>query len=302
MINTAIFYATLKRMRPDPRFEAIYSTFHNAAVVKKDILYPCDLAVIQGWKKNTGGDSSHNVFRKKIIDHQFSQKKHVLTVDGNIFNYKSKNVFFRYSIDGIFANTGYYFDDKIDPNRWKHIREVTGCKLKPWRKNGDHVLILLQKDSGWTMENVPNVKLLKNLINTIRSHTDRKIIVRVHPTDLRQIDKYVSLCNEFNVEVSSNEHILQDLDKAWCSITFNSSPGAVSIIEGVPTFIMDPDWKKSPAADVGNINIKDIEDPLMPERQQWIERISMSHFSVRDIREGLLWHRTVQYFDRLGKI
>lgn len=302
MISTAIFYRTLKRVRPDPRFEAIYSTFHNAAVVKRDIIYPCDLAVIQGWKKNGSGDSIHNIFRRKIIDHQLSTNRHVLTVDGNIFNYKSKNIFFRYSIDGIFANTGYYFDDKIDPNRWKHIREVTGCKLKPWRKNGEHILILLQKDSGWTMEGVSNLSVLKNTVHSLRRHSDRRIVVRVHPSDLRKMEQYVQVCNELGVEVSRNEHIIQDFHNAWCSITFNSSPGAVSVIEGIPTFIMDANWKRSPAADVGNINIKNIEDPIMPDRQTWIERIAMSHFSVQDIREGLLWHRTVQYFDKLGKI
>jgi hypothetical protein len=302
MITAAIFYRTLKRMRPDLRFEAIKETFKNAAIVKRDILYPCDLAVIQGWNKNNGYSSPHNAFREKIIDHQFKQNKHVLTVDGNIFNYKSKNVFFRYSIDGIFANTGYYFDDKIDPKRWQHIREVTGCNLKPWRKNGEHVLVLLQKDSGWTMNDVTNVKIIQKTISDVRAHTDRKIIIRVHPSDINKIEKYSRVANELGAEVSKNANITEDLKNAWCSMTYNSSPGAVSVIEGIPIFIMDSNWKRSPAAEVGNINIRDIENPSMFDRQPWIEKISMSHFSVRDIKDGLLWHRTLQYFERLGKI
>jgi hypothetical protein len=289
-------------MRADSRFEAIHSTFHNSTVIKSNSIYQCDLAVIQGWKKSSSADSPHNEFRQKIIDHQLSSGNHVLTVDGNIFNYKSKNVFFRYSIDGIFANTGYYFDDEVDPKRWERIKETSMCELKPWRKNGRHVLVLLQKDSGWTMETISNLDLLKNTINTIRKYTDRKIVVRVHPSDAAKMPKYTDVCNDLCVDLSKTNHILYDLDNAWCSITFNSSPGAVSVIEGIPTFIMDPNWKRSPAADVGNININNIEDPMMPERQSWIERVSMSHFSVEDIQDGLLWNKTLQYFDKLGKI
>lgn len=296
MIRTAIFYRTLKNVRPDLRFDAIHKTFKDSVAVKSDFLCPCDLAVIQGWKKN-GSSNFHNAFRVKIIDEQFRRKKHVLTIDGNIFNYKSKNVFFRYSIDGVFANTGYYFDNKIDPNRWSHISSVTGCKLKPWRKNGNHVVILLQKDSGWTLGDRSNLDLLRDTVAAVRNYTDRDILVRIHPSDERKRDVYLREADVLGIEVSNKSNIVEDLKDAWCTITYNSSPGAVSVIEGVPTFIMDRDWRKSPAAEVGNVGIKNIENPVMPERQKWIERISMSHFSVQDILDGLLWHRTLQYFE-----
>jgi hypothetical protein len=297
MFKTVIYHRTLKKIRPDQRFEAIFLSFQNVDLVKKEELRPCDLAVIQGWKKN-GSDAPHNVFRQKIIDRQFSLKKHILTVDGNIFDYKSKGTFFRYSIDGIFSDTGYYFDDNIDPNRWKQISKITGCELKPWRKNGEHVLILLQKDSGWTMQNTSNIDVLKNTIAEIRRRTDRKIIVRAHPSDASKVGDYANLCDNLNAEISKKPHITDDLNNAWCSITFNSSPGAVSVIEGIPTFIMDPNWKRSPASAVGNINIKDIEDPIMPSREEWIQKVSMSHFSISDIQKGLLWAAAYEFFKR----
>lgn len=314
MITSSIFYRTLKSHRIDNRFEAIKSTFPQCTVVKNYDIDCCDLAVIQGWMKRNNQvppkawkpvlptDTSHNEFRARVIEHQFEHKKHVLTIDGNIFNYLSKNVYFRYSIDGVFANTGYYFDDVVDPKRWDHISKNTGCVLKPWRKTGDHVLILMQKSSGWTMEGKDNLSWCLDTINKIKEYTDRNIVIRMHPTDLHLINEYIQKLERKGVFISKNKYILEDLKNAWCSITYNSSPGAVSAIEGVPVFIMDPDYKRSPAYDVGNIKIDMLENPIMIDRTQWIQKIAMSHYSVQDIKNGILWNEVSRYFKKLGKI
>jgi len=196
----------------------------------------------------SGSSAPHNELRRRVIERQFKHKKHVLTVDGNIFNYLSKNVYFRYSIDGVFANTGYYFDDMIDPGRWNNISKNTGCILKPWRKTGDHVLILMQKNSGWTMKGEHNLSWCLNTINKIKEYTDRRIVVRI------------------------------------------------------PVFIMDLDHKRSPAYDVGNTRLDMLEDPSMIDRTQWIQKISMSHYNIQDIKDGILWNEVLRYFKKLGKI
>lgn len=298
-MKSVIFYNTLKSNRPDERFEAIRQTFLNCDAMRgyhNKLIPECDLAIIQGWiKKDSKG--SHNEYRKRIIENQVAKGKHVLTIDGNIFNYLIKGVYFRYSIDGIFGNTGYYFDKTIDPNRWNEIKKRIGCDIKPWRKNGNHIVILMQKDSGWTMGDVSNVEWCSRVIDEIKKHTDRKIIIRIHPSDIKVQEKYKMLARNKSVTISNSTDIREDLRGAWCSISYNSSPGAVSAIEGVPVFIMDRDCRKSPAFQVGNTNISKIEDPLMPERKEWIQRIAMSHFSVEDIRKGLLWNGVKEYFN-----
>jgi hypothetical protein len=256
----------------------------------------CDIAIIQGWVKNNS-KGSHNLYRKKIIDNQIANKKHILTVDGNIFNYLVKGVYFRYSIDGVFANTGYYFDNIIDPNRWDAIKNKINYDLKPWRKNGDHIVILMQKDSGWTIGENNNVEWCSSTIDEIRKYTDRKIVVRTHPSDVNVKEKYKILSRSKKVTISNTKDIRDDLKDAWCSISYNSSPGAVSAIEGIPVFIMDKDYRKSHAHQVGNIDISKIETPLMPERREWIQRIAMSHFSIDDIKKGLLWNGVKEYFN-----
>lgn len=300
MIRTGVFYRTLKTIRNDERFDAICSSFPNCLIVKGIHTHSCDLAVIQGWMKE-GNFSLHNRFRETIIKKQFKENKHVLTIDGNIFNYLSKGIYFRYSIDGIFNNTGYYFDKEIDPTRWETIKKLTGCQIKPWRKIGDHVLILMQKESGWTMNGISNIDWCKKVLEDVRKSTDRKVVIRLHPTDKKNIDTYLQLLSDKNVTISQNIDIREDLLNAWCSISYNSSPGAVSVIEGVPVFVNDLDWKRSPAADVCNINIENIENPIMPDREEWIRKISMSHFSIHDIKRGLLWNGVKEYMEKKRK-
>lgn len=287
-MKSLIFYRTLKSIRKDDRFEAINSSFPRCSIITENAWRECDLAIIQGWMK-PGYNSPHNLLRKEIIESQLANKRYVLTIDGNIFNYISKNTLFRYSINGVFANTGYYFDNIIDPTRWKNIKSITGCDLKPWRKNGRHILILMQKSSGWTTQNILNIDWCLNIVKEIKKYSDRDIIVRLHPSDLHMFDFYVKAIQKQNITVSKNISILDDLKNAWCSITYNSSPGAVSAIEGIPVFILDPDFKKSPAWPVGNNNLSNIETPNMPDRNEWIEKLSMSHYTIKDIRDGLLW-------------
>jgi hypothetical protein len=300
VITSSIFYKTLKSDRKDERFEAIQKTFPNCSVVKNSVWNKCNLAIIQGWSK-PGSDTPHNMFRRYVIEKQKNHGGHILTVDGNIFNYLSKNVYFRYSMGGIFANTGYYFDKEIDPNRWLNISKVTGCKLKPWRKTGDHILILMQKSSGWTMSGIDGLKWCTSTIKKIREYSDRDIVIRLHPTDNHLVNGYISNLEKSRVTISRNKSILEDLKNAWCSITYNSSPGAVSAIEGVPAFIMDPDWKKSPVADVGNYDVSMLESPYVIDREAWIQKIAMSHYSIQDIKDGILWKEVTKYLD-VGKI
>jgi len=289
LIKSYVYYKTLKTDRIDERFEAILNTFPNCSSVKKHTIKSgCDLAIIQGWSKN-GSDTPHNNFREKIILNQYRKNRHVLTIDGDIFGYVRKNVYFRYSIDGIFANTGYYFDKNIDPKRWESIQQKLNIGLKPWRKSGEHILILLQKTSGWSMCGNDVFEECQRTINQIRKYSDRKIVIRIHPSDIKHTYDKLKTIESNTISISLNKHILEDLKNAWCSISYNSSPGVVSAIEGIPVFLTDPDWKRSHCAGIGNINIQNIEDPILKEREKWIQKISMSHFTMDDVKNGLLW-------------
>ena len=96
------------------------------------------------------------------------------------------------------------------------------------------------------------------------------------------------------VQLSTNERLIDDLRHAWATVVYNSSPSIASIIEGIPAFVTDPNPQRSQSYEVANIDLSRLENPEMPERKTWIERISMCHWNFNELRSGEAW----QFFKR----
>ena len=92
-----------------------------------------------------------------------------------------------------------------------------------------------------------------------------------------------------NVTVSTNPNIDQDLENAWATVVYNSSPGVASFIRGVPVFQMDPEPNYSMYGEIANFDISKIEEPALVDRQTWLERISMSHWKFDELKDGTAW-------------
>ena len=259
---------------------------------------PSDLAVIQGWVHEGSQSVPHLKFRRHIITNQRAAGKHTVAIDSNLFLYKTPGNplhYLRFSLNDVFPTTGTYFTDKVDPSRWQQIQKDLGINLQPWRITGDHILICLQRNKGWSMGGVRVNDWLNITIDTIRKYSNRPIKVRPHPGD-GKVREYLKINPQHqNVQISGHPNIQADLHNAWATITYNSSPGVASAIEGIPVFVTDPDYRKSQAADIANIDLSKIENPDMPERQDWIEKISMCHFNFEDLKKGTAWNIIKDY-------
>ncbi len=251
---------------------------------------PCDVALIQGFVHPDGKDLPHLRLRRAAIDLQKRNGKRSLIVDSNLFLYKDQGntkTYLRYSFDGVFPTTGFYFDKDVDPARWQKISKDLGISLKPWRTNGNHILICLQRHGGWSMGGLSAIDWLFNTIKLIKSNTSRPIIVRTHPGDKKI--KQILKVKEKNVSMSVREKLTDDLQNAWATVVYNSSPSVASVIEGIPTFVTDPNPRQSQSFDVANFDLKNLENPIMPDRQQWIEKLSMCHWNFDELKSGEAW-------------
>ena len=296
MKSVRVYYAGIPAKNTKPEKRDMLTFFHegvpdNQSTLVEGMNYqPTDLAVMQGWVHQNSGRTPHLMFRRKIINEQRVHKGHTLAIDSNLFLYRDTNnplKYFRFSLDDVFPTTGNYFTDNVDPKRWLQIKQDYDMDLQPWRTQGNHILICLQRNGGWSMGQTNVVQWCNHTIKRLRKYTDRPILVRAHPGD-RQALKYMQKIMP-GVLVSQNKSITTDLINCWATVTFNSSPGTVSAIEGVPVFVTDPDPKRSQAYDIANFDIKDIENPKMPDRQNWIEKICMCHFNYSDLRSGKAW-------------
>jgi hypothetical protein len=213
-----------------------------------------------------------------------------------LFLYADPNntkTYLRYSFDGVFPTTGFYFDRDIDPTRWAKISRDLNISLKPWRTQGEHILICLQRHGGWSMGGLDVQTWLDQTIAQIRQHSKkRQIVVRTHPGD-KKIKSILKIYGK-DVRLSVNERLVDDLKGAWATVVYNSSPSIASIIEGIPTFITDHNPQRSQSYEVANTDLSRLENPEMPERKTWIERVSMCHWSFDELRSGEAW----QFFKR----
>ena len=261
----------------------------EAIVVDSHEVVAADIAVLQGW---IGFKSApHLDLRKQVIDFQRQRGQHVVVIDSNLFGFLEPadfNRYLRYSVNGIFPTTGYYFDSQIDPGRWQEIKDNYSFAEHKWQKNlNGSILICLQRDGGWSMGGVKVIDWLSNLLPKIRQHSQRPIVVRGHPGSLKTL---VEVTARFpDVEISRNEDIRQDFDRAWCTVTYNSSPGVASLLYGIPVIVTDPVPQRSQAWPWASTDLAMIEQPWRPDRTEFYNKISQCHFATRSLSNGRAW-------------
>jgi hypothetical protein len=295
MKTVRIYYAGIPAKNTKREKRDVLTNFHlgvgaggHSTEVKTMSWQPADLAVIQGWVHANSGNTPHLNFRKQIIQNQHAIGKHTLAIDSNLFLYKDpKNIktYLRFSLDDIFPTTGNYFTDNVDPTRWQQIKQDIGLELQPWRIQGNHILICLQRNGGWSMGNLDVMQWCNNTIKEISKFSNRPIVIRSHPGD-KNAKNYLRI-NHPNVTISTNTNILDDFKNAWAVVTYNSSPGVAGAIEGIPVFVTDPNPKISQAFEVANCALKDIETPVMPDRQQWLNDYAHTEWTIQEISNGL---------------
>ena len=180
---------------------------------------------------------------------------------------------------------GYFGDSGNDRTR----ADSLGLVCKPWRSDGDFILICGQHDRSWQWRNMPPMSnWVMQTIEEIQKHTDRPILFRPHPRcPLPHIE------HEFkNVRRQDPQHIrgsYDDFDMSFrnvhATISYSSNPGIHSVLEGVPAFVGPASLAYDAANDIDFLH--DIENPLKPDRQQWLNDYAWTEFTVEEISQGI---------------
>jgi len=234
-------------------------------------------------------------FRRKIIDLLKHKNIPAIFVDSNILHYsRPEHEWHRYSIGSVYPNTGIYFFQELNKNKWQEYSTWHAVELTPWRQTGEHILILCQRPKGFNMF-IDQDNWLEQTVNCIRQHSLRPIVVRMHPGDgtrFKQIDRIKKRWGD-TVAVDSCANIRESLNNCWCTVGINSTPNVVAAIEGVPGYIEDSvhSW----AADVAFTDLSLIENPPLLDRSEWIHKIANIHWSNDEVKTGQLWAAIKQY-------
>lgn len=262
----------------------------------------CDVGAIIGnaFDANPGKTKlAHYKVRKMVMETQQQLGRYWLSIDSNVFIYKNRanpHKYLRYSFNGVFPATGIYCNETPSEENWNNIRRHYNMDLQPWRTNkGRHIVVCLQRPMGWSMRGDNLMTWLDNTYAKIRQYSDRPIRIRWHPGDYKNMPVNFDVSRFTDTTMSpQNQPIDEDLKKSWALVCHNSTPSAVAVIEGIPAFITDhPSY--SQAGDVANTDFSRLEDPWMPDREQWIRKLAQCHWNFEDLRSGRQWAHMRQW-------
>ena len=235
-------------------------------------------------------------FRRKIIDQLRARKIPAIFVDSNILHYaRPEHEWHRYSLNSVYPSDGVYFFREPDPDKWQRYSEWHSAPLRPWRQTGNHIVIFCQRPKGWNMFGNDQEAWLDKMIDKIRKHSNRPVMIRMHPGDGTRFKAIEKIQKRYGQSVSISEHanIRDALAGAWCTVGYNSTPNVVAAIEGIPGYLEDPahSWAK----DVAFTDLSQIENPPLPDRSNWANKIANIHWSNQEVCTGQLWSAIKQY-------
>ena len=220
----------------------------------------------------------------------------------------------RFSWTSYFQDDGDYCNKNSPSDRWQQIQKDQNIEIKPWRKKGEYVLVILQRPGDSSLRKlIAQHGTYDNFINytmtEIQKHTDRPIVMRMHP--LRQdkqknlITAFQDYSNKKNITISTNTHgagfleggdgLYADFANAWCVVGFNSNALTESVCEGIPTFSM---CSSSMAWDCSNTDLANIESPAIFERQQWLNNLAYCQWREDECIAGLPAEHLLSKFNK----
>jgi len=227
---------------------------------------------------------------KQIFDSFRKHNKPVLVIEvGGI----SRGETWKVAVNGINREATW---PKFDYDNLERAKKL-GLELHPWRTRGDHILLCGQHERSHQWRNMPPVeRWVENTITEIRKHTDRKIIFRPHPR-CRVPDIEHKFSNVVRQTPQKIPHTYDEFnmafDNAWATVSWSSNPGIRSALNGIPVFT----GPESLAYDVSMKDLSLIENPPLPDREQWLARYSHTEFTLQEIASGMPFEKLLNALD-----
>lgn len=221
----------------------------------------------------------------------------------NMVHPPAPNAYHRYSWYSYLRDEAIYCNQNSPSDRWLQIQQEQKIEIKPWRTQGEYVLLCLQKPGDSSLARLTAKYktydlFISEVLNQIRANTDRKIRIRMHP--LRQDRQLLAIesaqLSVKDVELSPNsgngngfnggDGLQRDFDNAYAVVGFNSNALTESVCEGIPTFSLCPG---SMAMPMGTNDLGRLESPLTPDRTQWLYDLAYCQWREDEVASGKMW-------------
>lgn len=216
---------------------------------------------------------------QRVWNHYRNQNKPVIVIEvGGI----KRGITWKVGLNGV-NRSAFFYNSNNDSSRANSI----GLKLTPWRQDGEFILICGQHNKSLQWEKMKPLSLwFTETIDQIQSVSQRPIIIRPHPRcRVEGIEsQFRNVYRQDPIHITgTHDDFDLSFNRVWATVSWNSNPGPQSILAGIPAYV----GVDSLAYTVGNSDLSKIEQPLMPDRQQWLNDYAWTEYTVEEIAAGL---------------
>lgn len=146
----------------------------------------------------------------------------------------------------------------VPGDRWKALR----TPVKPWAKNGRHIVVAAPTPTYAAFHRAGD--WLDWATTVLKEVTDRPVLVRTK---------------------ESPRPLGDDLKGAHALVAHGSNAAVEAAIMGCPVFV----HPSSAAVLIGQTDLANIETPIYPDRQPWLNSLAYSQMNERELINGTLW-------------
>jgi len=217
---------------------------------------------------------------QQIYEKYRAQNKPVIIVDAGALN---RGVTWKIALNHV-NRLGYYgHTENLDPDRPAQL----GIKLSNKLGSNPAILIAAQHKRSLQLAGQDHEQWIVQQVEAIRKVSDRPIVVRPHPRsplDLNNLNKTIQIERPQKL---ANTYDSFDMNFDWHAvINYCSGPGIQAAIAGTRPVVAI-----CSLAFPVSVAIKDIEQPYMLDREQWLVEICHTEYTVEEIKQGLWIHR-----------
>ena len=254
---------------------------------------PCDLAVIFGsWKAREKG--THQC-RTSVA---FNAPK-FLVIETPLLTRRTDqiNQYWRIGVNGYLNRDAIW--PQLVPAAAELRLEQLGIRWDGWKNQAQGpVIVALQLPGDASLRGQDINEWALDAVKRIRACCDRPIVVRCHPlvsdrgmNDHNELAAKILLAGINHIRFSDGAVIpwRDDLDGAYCTVTYSSGMAIDSILAGIPTIACDEGnfaWGLS-----SNLieDVKEIHRASRDEIERWLRFLAGCQWSEQEMSDGTAW-------------